>query len=178
MLKRLFVITAASLLGMLVFAEAAFAFESVRFAIREICGHMMGNLGGLLMVVAGIGGLASAAFGNFRASQSLIITAIGAFAISSILSLYFPTAAAECVAPGAGGGNGARTAQTAQAQAQATTLTRENFFPQDDGFTRNADAALAIASGREADFENSAPIEQAADAEDFDGGFNDFGEEF
>jgi len=178
MLKKLSVITTASFLGMIVVPEAAFAFESVRFAIREICGHMMGNLGGLLMVVAGIGGLASAAFGNFRASQSLIITAIGAFAISSILSLYFPLAAQSCVAPNGGGEAAARTAQTTNTQRQATGFTEENFFNEDNGFTRNADAALAIAAGREADFENAAPIEQTGAAEEFEGGFNEFGEEF
>lgn len=183
MLKKILNILFYSFLVLTLFAESAFAFDSVRFAIREICGHMTGNLGGLLMVVAGIGGLASAAFGNFRASQSLIITAIGAFAISSILSLYFPRAAAECNQnAGDGGGAAGRVVNSSRivvnSNRNAPGITEQNFFNQDNGFTRNTDAALAIAAGGEADFGNSAPIEQAAGEENFDNEFNEFGEVF
>jgi hypothetical protein len=88
----------------------AYAFQSVEFAIREICAHMQGNLGGLLMATAGVGGLISAAFGNMKAMYSCIVTAIGAFTISSMLSLHFDQAAQICNGGGgAGGGGTART---------------------------------------------------------------------
>ncbi|HMO17835.1 MAG TPA: hypothetical protein PKA63_06930 [Oligoflexia bacterium] len=86
----------------------AYALESVRFAIEEICAHMEGNLGGLLMATAGLGGLISAAFGNMKAMYSCVVTAIGAFTVSSMLSLYFPQAAQLCSGNG-GNGAGART---------------------------------------------------------------------
>ena len=73
-----------------------FALESVKFAIKELCLHMEGSLGGLLMVAAGVGGMISAAFGNMKALYSCIITGIGAFTVSSMLSLYFPEAAKIC----------------------------------------------------------------------------------
>jgi hypothetical protein len=171
MFKRLIIISAASLAFIAIFAEAAFAFESVKFAIKEICGHMTGNLGGLLMTVAGIGGLASAAFGNFRASQSLIVTGIGAFAISAILSLYFPKAADEC---GDGGGAaGGRVAKSA--------FTQPGIEFNDALNNRNA--AIAVAGGRDADFTKSAQLNQTGEALEeemdvFDPAMVDFGDEF
>jgi type IV secretory pathway VirB2 component (pilin) len=83
-----------------------FALASVEFAIRELCQHMEGNLGGLLMVTAGVGGMISAAFGNMKALYSCVITGIGAFTVSSMLSLYFPKAYGIC---SGSGGNTART---------------------------------------------------------------------
>lgn len=90
-----------SLLGL----REAHALASVDFAIEEICSHMMGNLGGLLMAAAGVGGIASAAFGNMKAMYSCLVTAIGAFGINSVLSLHFATAALKCQ-PGGGGTGG------------------------------------------------------------------------
>lgn len=86
----------AAFLLSLSLVSVAFAFESAKFAIEELCGHMTGSLGGLLMSAAAVGGIAAAAFGNFRASFSFIITGIGAFTISSLLSLHFPQAAGSC----------------------------------------------------------------------------------
>lgn len=86
-------------------ASNAYAFESAKYAIQELCGHMTGSLGGLLMSAAGVGAIVAAAFGNFRASFSFLITGIGAFTVSAILSLYFPTAADTC--DQGAGGNGA-----------------------------------------------------------------------
>ncbi len=97
-------------INFLVIPSSVYAFASVEFAIREICGHMQGSLGGLLMATAGVGGLISAAFGNMKAMYSCVITAIGAFTISSMLSLHFSDAAALC--NGGGGGGGGGTART------------------------------------------------------------------
>ena len=78
--------------------EFAFAdgLKSAEFAISEICGHIMGSLGALLMATAGVGAVVSAAFGNLKASYGLIVVGVGAFTVSSFLSLYFPAAAAFC----------------------------------------------------------------------------------
>lgn len=92
----------ATFLLLLSLVSVAFAFESAKFAIEELCGHMTGSLGGLLMSAAAVGGIAAAAFGNFRASFSFIITGIGAFTISALLSLYFPDAAESCTGDGGG----------------------------------------------------------------------------
>ena len=77
-------------------AENAYAFDSAIWAIQELCGHMKGNYGALLMSTAGVGAIVSAAFGNYKASYGFIITGIGAFTITSMLSLYFPDAAQYC----------------------------------------------------------------------------------
>ena len=84
----------------------AFAFDSAKYAIKEICGHMQGNLGALLMSAAGVGAVISGAMGNFRASFTLIIVGVGAFTTDAIMSLFFPDAAEEC-AKGSEGGGGA-----------------------------------------------------------------------
>lgn len=98
-----FIISGFSFLGL----REAHALASVDFAIKEICSHMMGNLGGLLMAAAGVGGIASAAFGNMKAMYSCLVTAIGAFGINSVLSLHFESAATKCTS-GGGGANGGR----------------------------------------------------------------------
>lgn len=185
MFRRFIYLGATFFLFLAIFAESAFAFESVKFAIEEICGHMTGNLGGLLMTVAGIGGLASAAFGNYRASQGLIVTGIGAFAISSVLSLYFPKAAESC--DGEGQANAFDGFQGDVNPGGAEGLTRNGNFAFDPNPARNnRAAALAIAAGRNADFSNAATlnqttgefVEEQRGEQGFDPTFNEFGEEF
>jgi hypothetical protein len=110
--KKIKMISASGLLvaGYLLIPTEVYALASVEFAIKEICLHMQGNLGGLLMATAGVGGLISAAFGNMKAMYSCVVTAIGAFTISSMLSLHFDEAAGHC--NGGGGGNGGGVART------------------------------------------------------------------
>ncbi len=148
----------ASLMLILLFASNAFAFESVEFAIEEICGHMQGNLGGLLMTTAGIGGIVAAAFGNLRASHSLIVVGVGAAALSGILSLYFPVAAEFCHDAGQlqaeGGGNNGEVANGFNNNldvnpADAAGRARINNF----------NAAIDVAAGRQADFGNTFTIQ-------------------
>lgn len=92
-------------LGILICAPMnAYGLESVRFAIKELCQHIEGNLGGLLMVTAGVGGMISAAFGNMKSLYTFVITGIGVFTASSMLSLYFPEAYGICSGQGGGGG--------------------------------------------------------------------------
>lgn len=171
MLKNCFKFSLLSLLLIVVFASNAFAFDSVKFAIREICGHMQGNLGGLLMTVAGIGGITAAAFGNLRASHSLIVVGVGAVAISTVLSLYFPKAAKECSGNNqlqGVDGNGQGAANLARVTAGNDLLERKNF----------EESAVAIASGKDADFSNQLNIQETDDDVEFDPGADDVAEGF
>ncbi|MCB0323774.1 MAG: hypothetical protein KDD69_09385 [Bdellovibrionales bacterium] len=151
--------------AVLLLPNDAFAFASARFAIEEICGHMTGSLGGLLMTVAGIGGLVAAAFGNFRASQSFIVTAIGAFAIGSVLSIYFEDAAAVCDSGGGGGGGGAITRTTA---ASARTEAGDPFNVVESDLARSRNAAARIGAGIGADFSKAAELPQGQEVESAD----------
>ena len=119
-------------------AQAAFSTQVIDWAIKELCGHMQGHLGGLLVAVAALGALVAAAMGSYRAFYSAIITAVGAFAISTILSLNFREAADQCKQGGGGGGGGAggRLA-TAPAepgkQAAKAAAAKDDFFSDGDG---------------------------------------------
>ena len=151
MLFKIIKILSVSFALLLLYASNAFAFESVEFAIEEICGHMQGNLGGLLMTTAGIGGIVAATFGNLRASHSLIVVGVGAAAISAILSLYFPAAAEICDA------SGGEIANSFTADLDNTNIGAGALQAR----TNNFGAALDIASGRQANFANGFTIEVA-----------------
>ncbi len=94
--RELAALTFVALLALPLSAEAQLGSGMVKFAIQELCGEMMGGLGALLTATAGFGAIVAAAFGAYRAFYSAIITAVGAFSVSAILSLYFPAAAGEC----------------------------------------------------------------------------------
>ncbi|MBP9837440.1 MAG: hypothetical protein KBC84_01870 [Proteobacteria bacterium] len=114
----------------LIIQDNAYAFDTavIDWAIGELCGHITHHLGGLLVTVAGFGAIVAAAFGSYRVAYSAIITAVGAFAVSTILSLYFKDAASKCGA-GAGnnGGNGAdRSAIVQTLNAESPNLENES----------------------------------------------------
>jgi len=48
-----------------------------------------GNLGALVMVVAGLAAIISAAFGVYRAALSLLIVAVSAFILRSLVEIFF-----------------------------------------------------------------------------------------
>ena len=48
-----------------------------------------GNAGALVMVLAGIAALISAAFGAYRAAVSLLVVAVGAFILRSLVEIFF-----------------------------------------------------------------------------------------
>ena len=99
-------------IGLAPSAQAQFDTGVIDWAIGELCGHLSGNLGGLLAAVAGVGAIVAAAMGSYRVFYGALMTAVGAFAVSSIMSLYFPEAAAICntgaQANAGGGGANAR----------------------------------------------------------------------
>ena len=167
MLNKGFKFLVLSFFFVIIFASNAFAFESVKFAIKEICGHMQGNLGGLLMTVAGIGGLTAAAFGNMRASHSMIVTGVGAAALSAVLSLYFPKAADECHDAGKLQGDGK--------PARAFAAADLNFQPQAKTF---GEAALTVAAGGDANLDNKIELQAVDEDVEFDPGADEFADGF
>lgn len=76
----------------------------IDWAIGQLCGHITGHLGALLVTVAAFGALVSAALGSFRVFYSAIITAVGSYAVASIMSLYFEDASTACLNGFAAGG--------------------------------------------------------------------------
>lgn len=117
MVKKLIAVSAFALVAGLSIPSTSWAFDTavIDWAIRELCDHITGSLGGLLVSVAALGAIVAAAMGSYRVFYSAIMTAVGAFAISSIVSLYFEDAAGLC-AGGGGGGGGARVATGADAR--------------------------------------------------------------
>lgn len=141
--------------------SACFALASVRFAIEEMCKHIEGNLGGLLMVTAGVGGMISAAFGNMKALYSCIVTGIGAFSASTMLSLYFPEAYAICSGNGGGAGGGA--AQRTKS-AVVSEVSKINEVAAVQGFLKLGTSDAARASDTSGNFDTS--VESPVSAEE------------
>lgn len=131
---------------------SCFALESVRFAIRELCQHIEGNLGGLLMVAAGVGGMISAAFGNMKALYSCIITGIAAFSASTMLSLYFQEAYSICTGNGGGGGANQRTKIESSAQvSKIDEVSALNSFLKIGNSKNSEDVQIATEEDGDAD---------------------------
>lgn len=67
----------------------AFAGGELRDAYCDMQSLIEGSWGGLVAAAAAVMAVAAAAFGNLRHTTSLIVTAIGAFTISTGVSVYF-----------------------------------------------------------------------------------------
>jgi len=63
------------------------------FRIFEVTARLFelieGNLGALIMVAAGLGAIISAAFGAYRAAVGLLVVAVGAFILRSLVDIFF-----------------------------------------------------------------------------------------
>ncbi|MFN8391904.1 MAG: hypothetical protein U0136_16565 [Bdellovibrionota bacterium] len=116
--KKTYIFLGGALLGAGL-AEPAHAFDTgvIDWAIGELCGHIQGSLGSLLTTVAAFGAIVAAAMGSYRVFYGAIMTAVGAFAVSTIMSLYFPDAANIC----SSGSTTGRTAPTSQTTARTTS---------------------------------------------------------
>jgi hypothetical protein len=105
-------------------AQPAHAFNTdvIDWAIGELCGHIQGHLGSLLTTAAAFGAIVAAAMGSYRVFYGAIMTAVGAFAVSTIMSLYFPEAANICKSGSQNGGapRKAAVASTDTGNAQTT----------------------------------------------------------
>lgn len=59
--------------------------------IKIILDLIEGRFGVLIMLCAGIGAIISSAFGQYRAALSLLVVALGAFILRTIISIFFKT---------------------------------------------------------------------------------------
>jgi hypothetical protein len=59
--------------------------------IGLILGLIEGRFGILIMLCAGIGAIVSSAFGQYRAALSLLVVALGAFILRSLITVFFDT---------------------------------------------------------------------------------------
>jgi NhaP-type Na+/H+ and K+/H+ antiporter len=66
-------------------------YNDVRFAeaSNAILSYLEGSFGALVMVVAGLVAIISAAFGQYRAAMGCLIIAVGAFILRSFISTFF-----------------------------------------------------------------------------------------
>jgi len=139
------------------------ALASVDFAIKEICKYMEGSLGGLLMTAAGVGGIASAAFGNMKAMYSCLVTAIGAYGTSAVLSLHFADAADKCKgAAGKAGDAGRVKSEQPLSKAEVSKFNPENAAKAYISLYKDDNQEENIAPKTESD------VTDAAKAEDED----------
>lgn len=133
MAKKFSAVIVFASIAVLVLPGISFAFDTavIDWAIKELCDHITGSLGGLLVSVAALGAIVAAAMGSYRVFYSAIMTAVGAFAISSIVSLYFEDAAGIC--SGGGGGGATRVAATAETRPAAVNADASQRAVGDTG---------------------------------------------
>jgi len=74
-------------------------------AICQLLRLIEGSFGGLLMTVAGVGAVISAAFGQMKAGYSMLVTGLGAFILRSLVSLYFQIPDCKAIGQTPGGGD-------------------------------------------------------------------------
>lgn len=58
-------------------------------AVNAIMTYLEGSFGALIMAAAGVGAIMSAAFGQYRASLSLLVVAVGSFILRSLIGTFF-----------------------------------------------------------------------------------------
>ena len=63
--------------------------ERVGEVINRIFTYLEGSFGALVMVVAGIGAIFSAAMGQYKAAIGLLVVAVGAFILRSLVGTFF-----------------------------------------------------------------------------------------
>ena len=71
------------------FGDPDFNPIAIEVAVGNLFALIEGAFGALIMVVAGIGAIISAAMGAYRAAVSMIVVAVGAFILRALVSLFF-----------------------------------------------------------------------------------------
>jgi hypothetical protein len=73
------------------FAQRFIRFNDARVteSVNGVLTYLEGSFGALVMVAAGIGAIMSAAFGQYRAALALMVVAVGAFILRSLMSTFF-----------------------------------------------------------------------------------------
>jgi len=78
-----------------VFAQGSLAnlgnYNDTRIATftNRVFAYIEGSMGALIMVAAGLGAIISAAFGQYRAALALLVVAVGAFILRSLVATFF-----------------------------------------------------------------------------------------
>ena len=72
-------------------AQHTTEYNDVRFAdsLNAILIYIEGTFGAMVMVSAGIGAILSSAFGQYRAALGLLVVAVGAFILRSLVGTFF-----------------------------------------------------------------------------------------
>lgn len=73
------------------FSEANFQDDLIRNGVGNLFKLIEGAFGALIMVVAGLGAIVAAAMGAYRAAVGMLVVAVGAFILRSLVSLFFGT---------------------------------------------------------------------------------------
>ena len=83
-------LTAGSLTGA-VAQSAHITYNDARLAesVNAILTYIEGTFGAMVMVTAGIAAILSSAFGQYRAALGLLVVAVGAFILRSLVSTFF-----------------------------------------------------------------------------------------
>ena len=70
---------------------AGYEYNDTRIAeaVDVILLYLQGSFGALVMVCAGIGAILSSAFGQYRAALGLLVVAVGAFILRSLVATFF-----------------------------------------------------------------------------------------
>ena len=63
--------------------------KQLQLGVCQVLLLVEGQLGALIMVVAGLGAIVRSAFGAYKAAISLVVVACGSFILRSLVSLYF-----------------------------------------------------------------------------------------
>lgn len=63
--------------------------ERIEIVTTRIFRLIEGNAGSLIMVIAGLGAIISAAFGAYRAAVGLLVVAVGAFILRALVDIFF-----------------------------------------------------------------------------------------
>ena len=73
------------------FQEPGYDDTLVRGSVGLLFQLIEGAFGALVMVVAGLGAIIAAAMGAYRAALGMLVVAVGAFILRSLVSLFFGT---------------------------------------------------------------------------------------
>jgi len=73
------------------YSEADFDDLLIRNSVGNLFMLIEGAFGALIMVVAGLGAIISAAMGGYRAALGMLVVAVGAFILRALVSLFFGT---------------------------------------------------------------------------------------
>ena len=63
--------------------------ERLADSLNAILTYIEGTFGAMVMVAAGIGAILSSAFGQYRAALGLLVVAVGAFILRSLVGTFF-----------------------------------------------------------------------------------------